>query len=65
MPQAAQLKLGDELQKIAKMLNFVTIVGQLDRRGFLGWDAHFATFVIADRPLWQSLLSSLRSKKQG
>jgi hypothetical protein len=55
VPQpAVQLLLGDELQKIAQMLNFVTIVVELDRLGFLGADADLATVVIADRPLWQS-----------
>lgn len=51
MPQVARLQLGDELQKIAKMLNFVKIVVKLDRPGFLGPDAHFVTVVIAERLL--------------
>ena len=58
MPQIAKLKLGDQLEKIAKMLNFVTIVGQTRPFRVCGWDADFATVVIADRPLWQSLFAS-------
>ena len=66
MPQAEdQLQLGDRLEKTAQMLNFVKIVVKLDCRRLLGWDAHFATVVIADRPLLPIPFFEFEPKKTG
>ncbi|MEG3848480.1 hypothetical protein QT972_23955 [Microcoleus sp. herbarium7] len=46
------------------MLNFVKIVVKLDGCRLLGWDAHFATVVIADRPLLPIPFFEFEAKKQ-
>lgn len=65
VPQAeAQLQLRDRLEKTAKMLKFVKVV-KLDGCRLLGWDAHFATVVIADRPLLPIPFFEFEPKKTG